>query len=117
MRINSLKSMFNCLNKSTLNVKYLNVNRINQDVAENAFSIIRAIGGFKHTPTAVDAKYRLRMLCLTWHLPIPKSSASVVKASTCDDDIVHFSSKIVPLMSKEKSSSKPIPDELEERLT
>jgi len=116
MCINSLKNMYEYLHNSSLRVKYINVNRINQDVAENGFSIIRSIGGFKHTPNAVDAKYRLRMLCLTWHLLLPKSSAAVMRADSSDEDIVLFSSKITPLMLDEKTNVTAIPDELEEQL-
>lgn len=63
MTINSIQQLYNTL-KEELGIEYINVNRLKQDVAENAFGINRGLGGFKQNPNCVDAKYRLLMLCI-----------------------------------------------------
>lgn len=64
--INSIQGLFHDLSGSSLRVSYLLTHRVNQDIAENAFSVIRKFGGTNTNPTAVDAKRRLKLLCLSW---------------------------------------------------
>jgi hypothetical protein len=116
MTIRSLKSLFNDLRSGPLQVKYLYTARLNQDLAENAFSILRSFGTFKHTMDAVDAKYRLRMLALSWHLMSPKSTASVA-ADPDFEEAETVSSRIIgPLMedTTPKTDFVPIPDSIED---
>ena len=117
MCINSLKGLFQHLHTSDLRIQYLNVNRINQDVAENAFSIIRSIGKFKQTPNPVDANYRLRYLCLMWHLLIARSTSPVMNECNGDEDEVIFATKISPLMIEVPTQSPEIPMDMDEQLS
>lgn len=64
--INSIQGLFHDLSGSSMRVSYLLTHRVNQDIAENAFSVIRKFGGLNTNPTAVDAKRRLKLLCLSW---------------------------------------------------
>jgi hypothetical protein len=64
--INSTKGLFNDLSGSSMRVSSLLMHRVNQDCAENAFCRIRQFGGNHSSPSAVDAKRRLKLLCLSW---------------------------------------------------
>jgi len=118
--INALKLMFADLRSSTLKIKYLNVNRINQDIAENAFGIIRSMGRSNVAPNAVDFKYRLRYLCLTWHLLVARPTCPVLNNEyILDDDEVIFSTKIAPLLigrDEVQPTPPPIPENIEQML-
>jgi hypothetical protein len=115
--ITALKMMFGDLRNSSLKIRYINTNRLNQDVAENAFGLIRAMGRCNVTPGPVDFKYRLRYLCLTWHLLIPRPTCPVVNHDYVpDDDEVIVSTKISPLLMGLEIQPTPIPETVEEAL-
>lgn len=59
----SLRGLYNYL-KDNYNITYLLTNRLNQDVLENFFSIIRASGGMHEHPSPLQFKYRLRSYLL-----------------------------------------------------
>lgn len=46
------------------NVRYILTNRLNQDVLENLFSVIRSKGGLNDKPSPLDALFRLRLVML-----------------------------------------------------
>lgn len=50
--------------KRRFNIQYLLTRRINQDVIENFFGVIRAKGGLHDHPSPVEFKYRLRSYIL-----------------------------------------------------
>lgn len=50
--------------KRSFNIQYLLTRRINQDVIENFFGVIRAKGGLHDHPSPVEFKYRLRSYIL-----------------------------------------------------
>jgi len=82
--INALKLIFTDLHFSPLNMKYINVQRLNQEIAEKAFGVIRSIYREKITSNAVEFTYRLRYLSIIWQ---PSSPAMYVELNL-DDDVV-----------------------------
>lgn len=50
--------------KTLYNTSYIITNRLNQDILENFFGIIRSKGGLNDHPTAIEFKYRLRSFIL-----------------------------------------------------
>lgn len=73
--ISSMRGLFQELSGSHLRISYILTHRVNQDLAENAFSVIRKIGAGHVKPSAVDAKRRLKLLCLTWGANTFKTSS------------------------------------------
>lgn len=61
--INSFKSLREYL-KQKFGVHYVLGTRVNQDLLECFFSMIRAAGGSNNTPSPVDFRYRIRLLIL-----------------------------------------------------
>lgn len=59
----SLRSLFEDMQK-TYGTDYILTHRLNQDVLENMFSVIRAKGGLHDHPTATEFSYRLRSYIL-----------------------------------------------------
>jgi len=53
----SLRNLYEDL-KLHYNIQYIITRRLNQDVLENFFSFIRAMGGCNDHPTPIDFKYR-----------------------------------------------------------
>lgn len=59
-----LTERFNTKNSQVL---YITTNRLNQDVLENMFAYLRAMGAANDKPTAIDMRYRLRWYVLGKH--------------------------------------------------
>ena len=93
----------------------MNVNRINQDIAENAFGIVRSIGKYNQTLNPVDVKYRLQYRCLCWHLLVPRPTFPVLNGDNGDDDEVIFSTKISLLMIGNEKNYPSILEYIEEQ--
>ena len=62
-------------------VDYILTRRLNQDVLENFFSFIRAMGGSNDHPNPVDFKYRLR-----WYILGKHSAAAISANKNCEKD-------------------------------
>lgn len=60
--ISALQHLYSEVSK--VGVKYILTHRLNQDILENLFSVLRMRGGGNDHPTPVDAVYRLRMVIL-----------------------------------------------------
>jgi len=115
MTINALKGLYAHM-KAELGIQYINVNRLNQDIAENAFGIMRGMGVFKQNPDCVDAKYRLRMLAICWHLLKPSRHSSV--GEDCEDHgKTIFGKKLLPLMQSSPLPISPISEEVENAIS
>ena len=54
------------MSQSPLNAKYIITCRLNQDIAENGFGVIRGMGRFSQNPSALEATHRLKLLMLGW---------------------------------------------------
>jgi hypothetical protein len=63
----------------------------------------------------MNAKYRLRYLCILWHLLVPRSTCHVADATHEDEDFVIFATRISPLMTGSKLEPSLIPDSVEEQ--
>ncbi|XP_071572048.1 uncharacterized protein [Temnothorax nylanderi] len=64
----SLKGLFNYLqSKYPEHCKYILTRRLQQDILENFFSYVRAMGSGKDNPSAYDFRYRLRWYILGKH--------------------------------------------------
>lgn len=77
--INSIRGLFHDMSGSSLRIKYILTCKVNQDLAENSFSMIRKTGAYHSRPSAVDAKRRLKLLCLSWGGTNLKTSAVQVE--------------------------------------
>ena len=55
MSINALKGLFTDL-EDDFHITHIYTTRLNQDVVENSFSILRGIGGTNTNPTAIEIK-------------------------------------------------------------
>lgn len=73
--INSTRGLFNEMSGSSMRFSYILTNKVNQDVVENLFSMIRKVGALHQKPSAVDAKRRLKLICLSWGGSNLKTSA------------------------------------------
>jgi hypothetical protein len=116
--IYSIKGLFHDLAGSSLRITYILTHRLNQDIAENAFSVIRKTGEFHTKPSAVDAKNRLKLLCLSYggnsfktsavqgdnedepYLSARMMGSLVSNATTSDDPAIVEISTIVPAVSR-----------------
>lgn len=63
--IHSLKGLYHDLSGSSMRISYILTHRLNQDLIENAFSVVRKTGAFHTKPSVVDAKQRFKLLCLS----------------------------------------------------
>lgn len=63
----SLVNLYNDLKSFNTDVSYIMTNRLNQDVLENLFGYIRAMGAAHDNPAAIDIRYRLRWYILGKH--------------------------------------------------
>ncbi|KAJ8866801.1 hypothetical protein PR048_032662, partial [Dryococelus australis] len=70
--INPLREMREFLNVR-YSLKFILTSRLNQDVLESFFYFlrVRSVGHGKKNPTAVDFKYRLRLLLIGYEMPLP----------------------------------------------
>ena len=111
--INSLRGLYKHLQEK-IGLNFIITKNINQDIAENAFSILRGIGGFKDHPNSVDAKYRLRMLCISWHMLKPSQNSPVEEH--CDNEPKHLPllKMVTPKKKAEDTVCKEIYDKYEE---
>lgn len=74
--INSVLNLFSDLRKDFPNLFYLLTSRLNQDCLESFFSRIRAYGGSNTNPTAVEFRYRLRLILLGSQVRAPVGTNS-----------------------------------------
>jgi hypothetical protein len=64
----SLKGLYEYLNEH-YDLEYILTRRLNQDILENFFSYIRAMGGTNENPNPIDFKHRLKWYILGKHSP------------------------------------------------
>lgn len=64
--IHSLQALLQQMSAHPYNQTYFLTSRVNQDLAENCFSMIRKVGAYNSNPDPVDAKNRLKLVCLGW---------------------------------------------------
>lgn len=76
MSIKSLEMLFEDM-RSKYNIKYLITNRLNQDILEGFFSIMRYNGGLHDHPSPLEFKYRLRNYILGRNEGIVSTAANV----------------------------------------
>lgn len=70
--------------KLLFNAKYLLTYRLNQDVLENFFGVIRSKGGLHDHPDQQEFKYRLRLYLLGHNKGVISDSANVEEDDTPD---------------------------------
>ena len=63
--------------KNTYGISYLLTYRLNQDVLELFFGIMRSMGGLHDHPTPLEFKYRIRNFLLSRNKSIVSQSANV----------------------------------------
>lgn len=63
----SLMHLYEDITSKNANIKYIMTNRLNQDVIENLFAYIRAMGANYDNPTPLQFRYRLRWYVLGKH--------------------------------------------------
>jgi len=64
--IHSMRGLFHDLSGHSMRINFILTHRLNQDLAENAFSVIRKTGAYNDSPSPVDAKRRLKLMMLSW---------------------------------------------------
>ena len=69
----SLRGLFEDLEGTTPDFKYILTSHLNQDCLENCFSQLRSMGGANTTPNAVEVRARLRVLLMA---PAPMVAVS-----------------------------------------
>lgn len=77
--------------KSRYNIEYVLTYRLNQDVLENFFGIIRSKGGLHDHPDRQEFKYRLRSYILGYNEGVLSSNANVEIDNTPDLENIHSS--------------------------
>lgn len=80
---NSLKGLYEHLN-SRYGTKYILTYRLNQDVLENFFGVIRAKGGLHDHPDQIQFKYRLRSYIMGRNDGVISDAANVEVDDTPD---------------------------------
>lgn len=70
--------------KSRFGVKYILTYRLNQDILENFFGVIRAKGGLHDHPDQLEFKYRLRSYILGRNHGVISDAANVESDDTPD---------------------------------
>lgn len=93
---NALKMLYGSV-QSRFNVKYILTYRLNQDVLENFFGVIRAKGGLHDHPDQQEFKYRLRGYLLGRNEGVISNAANVE-----EDDTPDFEMSQPPLTGNEK---------------
>lgn len=87
---NSLKQLYEDLQRR-FSIKYLLTYRLNQDVLENFFGVIRAKGGLHDHPTPLEFKYRLRSYILGRN----EGSYSICNVEIDDTLICHCNLRLI----------------------
>lgn len=112
MSNNSLTKLFDEL-KLKYNIKYLLTNRLNQDVLENFFGVIRAKGGLHDHPNQLQFMYRMRSYILGRNEGSISENGNTLIDPTPDLDIVTSLSQIYFKPIDVPEPTQPEPDELE----
>jgi hypothetical protein len=94
--IRSTRDIFHQLSGRSLRINYLLTSRLNQDMAENAFSLMRKIGLYHDTLNPVDAKRRLKLIMLSMGGDTFSSSAVA-----CDDKESFLSASMIKSLIQE----------------
>jgi len=61
-----MKGLFNEIISTDLQINYVLTHKLNQDLLEDAFSVMRKIGAYNDHLYPVDAKRRLKLLLFSW---------------------------------------------------
>jgi hypothetical protein len=113
--IHSLKGLFLDVKESPLNATYIMTHRLNQDLAENAFGVIRSLGRYNTHPTPLEATHRLKTLSLGWTFKPP--SRNVSTESRLESQPFLSSGLLKPLMEAHSCPQiDPISEEMETSL-
>lgn len=70
--------------KNRFNIEYVLTYRLNQDVLENFFGVIRSKGGLHDHPDRQEFKYRLRSYILGYNEGILSTNANIEADNTPD---------------------------------
>lgn len=87
---NALKLLYTDMNQR-FGIKYILTYRLNQDVLENFFGIIRSKGGLHDHPDRQEFKYRMRSYLLGCNKGVLSTAANVEEDDTQDLDRTHNS--------------------------
>jgi hypothetical protein len=102
--ITSLLGLFEDMNQSPVNAKYILTRHLSQDYVESSFSNFRSIGGTNTKPDAVHSKFRIKRLLVAWNL-LPSRNECVERTGP---DSFH-SSELVDKLCRKKLS-RPLSD-------
>ena len=106
MSINSLLNLYEDV-KTDYSITYLLTRRLNQDILESIFSIIRSFGRTYDNPSAYEFKNRMKMLLLGSKMKIPTGA----NVQTCENELLFLCSELLSPFSFDKEEIKAPPIE------